>query len=343
MKKILLLILSVTLIISGCGKTNEPTTVAENTTTTTTVASTTPTPTTETTTDAEIASTVYPFTFKDARGRDVTIEKKPERIIPLTGSTLAMLTLAGGEAIAAASLSDNAAKPDYYDNIEKLGHMANIDVEKLISLEPDFVIVQGMQSKILPILEENNINYMFFSARTYSQTVETLKTFSKIIDKNEVAQAVIEEMEASKQSVLDRLPKDSNKTVAIVYVSGRSISLKLENSIAGDVVKTLGVKNIVEGSEPQRKGSDSTPFDLESIVMQNPDYILITSMVSADKSVEEVLKKHITDNTAWNAVPAVAEGRVFYLPQSHFLFNPLDKYPEAMEMIAETLWPEEFK
>lgn len=291
----------------------------------------------------ESKSTVYPFTFKDAKGRDVTIDKKPEKVIPLTGTTLGLFSKVGGKAIASADLSDNAPKPDYYSEIEHLGHMASIDVEKLVSLSPDFVMVQGMQAKILPVLEQNNINYLFFGAKTYKEVQDSIKLFAKINDSNDIADEIINKMDAKKEEIIAKLPSNDERKIAIVYVTGRGISLKLSNSIAGDVANLLGVKNITEGTKPEKMGSDSTPFDLEAIVAANPDAIFVTSMIPSDEKIEDVLLKHIKDNDAWKAVPAIKNKKLYFLPQSHFLFNPLDKYPEAMEMMAKDLWPKAFE
>ena len=287
--------------------------------------------------------TTYPLTVKDGMGREVVLEKKPEKLVALSGTTLNMLSLVDGKAVAGPSLSEGAPKPDYYGEIELLGHMASIDVEKLVMLKPDLVFMQAMSAKLVPVLEENGLPYYFFTGSTFKEIVENLRTISTMIGTEEKGLEVTKKLEAEVEAVLQKVPKEESKKVAIIHVTGNGITLALPNSIAGDIATQLGMENIAKPGEDTKKGSSTSPFSLEAIVEADPDVIYVTSMISADQNVEEALLHQIQDNEAWNTVRAVKEGRLFYLPQSHFLFNPLEKFPEAIEMMAKPLWPEAFK
>lgn len=314
---------------------------SETTTAATTEASTEAT--TEPTTAAKAPEVKYPLTITDDRGNEIVLEKAPERVVPLSGTTLYTFAIAGGKPIAGPTLSKTAPDPGGLEGIERLGHMANIDVEKLIGLNPDFVFIQAMNEKLVPVLQENKIPYYYFGAKSYEEIKAKIREFSMIAGDAQVGEDVVARMEKSIEEIKGQVPAHEEMKIAIVHVTGNGLSLKLSNSIAGDVASMLSLKNITEGLAPEKMGMDAVTFDLEMLVAQDPHAIFITSMVSADQNAEEVLKGHLKDSSAWALLTAVSEDRVFYLPQSHFLFNPVDRYDEAVKIFAKSLWPEAFK
>ena len=48
-------------------------------------------------------------------------------------------------------------------------------------------------------------------------------------------------------------------------------------------------------------------------------------------------------NPAWQTIPAVRDGRVYYLPQELFLLSPGIHYPEAVETMAKLVYPGVFQ
>lgn len=347
MKKtlILSLILILSLGLFACGEKNEPTPQApkEKAEVVKEEAKEETKPEEKETAPKEETKSLFPLTVTDDKGREITLEKMPKKVAALSGTTLYIYGLTGGTPIAGPSLSKNAPKPEGLGEIVELGHMANMDVEKLISLNPDFVLLQSMQAKLIPVLEENNIPYYYFNAKSLEEIKEKIMVFSKFSDHEEKAKEIIQKMDANIEATLAKISGKEMPQIAIMHVTGRGLSLKLSNSIAGDCAKMLGLKNITEGLTPEKMGMDSVTFDLEMLVAKNPERIFITSMVSQDENVEEVLKKHLQDSTAWSSLDAVKNGKVHYLPQSHFLFNPVDHYDEAIEMMAKDLWPEAFE
>lgn len=341
----LMIALALTLGLFGCAgapaTTAAPTTEASTASAATTAEVTTAAESTAATTEAD--ASVFPLTFTDDKGTEITLETKPEKVAALSGTTLYLYTLTGGKVIAGPSLSKAAPRAEGTPDYPELGHMANINVEELVTLEPDFVILQSMQTKIIPVLEQNGIPYMFFSAKTLEDIKAQILLFSKINDRPARGEEIVKALDKRIAETLEKLPENREHKIAIVYVSGRGISLKLPNSIAGDVARIIGLKNITEGLTPEKMGMDSVPFDLEMLVEENPEFVFVTSMVSADEKVEDVLLKHMQDSSAWSSLDAVANGKMYYLPQSHFLFNPVDQYGDAVKIMAEYLWPEAFK
>ena len=92
----------------------------------------------------------------------------------------------------------------------------------------------------------------------------------------------------------------------------------------------------------REKNPDAAPYSLETLVLQDPEAIFITSMgdVAEAKAGMDSLMQ---DSPAWQTIAAVREGRVYYLPQDLFLLSPGIHYPEAVASMAKCLYPEAFE
>ena len=164
-------------------------------------------------------------------------------------------------------------------------------------------------------------------------------TFGKILNNEEKANEKIEYLISQKELLESKAPKNGD-SIVILYVTGNGISVKLDNSIAGDVAKILGLKNIASDLKPDSIGSENTPLDIEYIVESNPDYVLVTSMVESNEEAIKIMEEEFNNNPIWSGVEAIKENKVIYLPQQYFLFNAGPYYDEAIEYMAMSIYPE---
>ena len=54
------------------------------------------------------------------------------------------------------------------------------------------------------------------------------------------------------------------------------------------------------------------------------------------------MAKSIETNEAWQAMGAVKNNRLYYLPQDLFLLSPGLRYPDAVQQMAQLIYPENF-
>lgn len=282
----------------------------------------------------------YPLTIKDDSGRTVTLEKKPEKIAAISGTILGPLYAVGGESIAKTDTKGGAPTPEGSKDLPAIGHVANIDVEKLVQLQPDLVLAQcGIHDKYKEVFEQNNIPYIMLEMKSYDDVVDKLQVLGDIVQNQDKSEELIKTLKTKVEYITKKLPKEQKK-VAILYVTSKDVSLKLNSSIAGNACEILNIKNIAEGEKPTKMGSDSTPFSMEKIVEQDPDMILVTTMVSSDEKAKETIKRELEGNPAWSGLKAVKEGKIKYLPQKYFLYNPGEKFYESIEYMAKAVYPE---
>lgn len=286
----------------------------------------------------------YPLTIQDYLKEKTILDKKPEKVAVLSGTPLNIWYDLGGKSICTSDISDNVKLiPEYEEEIKNLpaiGPVYNVDMEAIISHQPDLVIAQiGTQTNAAKKLKDMGFKVITTHIRGYDDVVATYRAFGKILQEEKKAEEKINKLEEQKEEIVSKLPKE-NKSVVILYVTSKTLSVKLDNSIAGDVANILNLENIASDLPPDTIGSESTPLDVEYIVEKNPDYILVTSMISSNEAAIKTMEEEFEKNPIWEGVDAVSEGRVVYLPQEYFLFNAGPYYAEAIEYMARGVYPE---
>lgn len=294
----------------------------------------------------EVSGQRYPLKVRDYLKVETVIEKKPERVAVLAGTQLNIWYQLGGKSICTSNLTDNVKLiPEFRDemkNLPTVGVVHTPDLEKIVELKPDLIISQaGSQAEEAQKLRDMGYKVITTYLKGYDDVISTYTAFGKILGEAEKADQFVSNMNKKKAELVSKLPAQ-NKSVVILYATSKSVAAKLDNSIAGDVAKILNIKNIASGSKPDSTGSETTPLDIEYIASQNPDYILVTSMISSNEAAKKTMDEQFAKNPAWKAVKAVNEGRVVYLPQEYFLYNAGSFYTEAIEYMARAVYPERF-
>ncbi|WP_313164490.1 ABC transporter substrate-binding protein [Sedimentibacter sp.] len=336
-KKILFMMIVIMLVsgISGCTKTNEAEELIN-------------TKDAEKTGSSQLYITVegdeYPLKVKDYLKQETVLEKKPEKVAVLSGTPLNIWYDLGGKSVCMSDVSDNIKLiPEYEEEIRKLpsiGPVYSIDMEAIVSFQPDLIIAQvGTQSVQAKKLREMGFNVITTHIRGYDDVLATYSAFGKILEQDEAAELKIEELRNQKNEIVSKLP-EGNKSVVILYITSRTLAVKLNNSIAGDIANMLQLENIASDLPPDTIGSETTPLDIEYIVKKNPDYVLVTSMISSNEEAIKAAEEEFSNNPVWSGVKAIKEGRVVYLPQEYFLYNAGPYYHEAIGYMAKSIYPE---
>ncbi|MCR5833588.1 MAG: ABC transporter substrate-binding protein [Selenomonadaceae bacterium] len=275
----------------------------------------------------------------DDIGRKVILTKKPERIVVTAAGFTEPLHAVGGNIVGRPDSKNQM--PDWAKDLPSVGQVFQIDTERLISCAPDLVIVnKGMNEKLLPLLDENKIPALVIEMKTYEDVKRGLRTFAKISGDPNKAEELIGAMDNDIAEILNRVPKE-NLRVAILHSTAQGLSVQLDGSIAGCVVKMFGWENVASGMTPLEKNPDAAPYSMETLAQQNPEIIFVTSMGNADEIRANMLKA-IDENKAWQAIGAVRDNRLYFLPQNLFLLSPGLNYPEAVKKMAQSIYPDKF-
>lgn len=276
----------------------------------------------------------------DQLDRQVVFKKKPERIAVTSSGFLEPLHELGGNIVGRPD--SRAQMPDWAkgSDIASIGRVYQIDVEQLLACRPDLVIInKGMNEKLLGVLDENEIDALVLDIKSYDSFKRVLRTFAILTDNEARGEDIIFNMDQEINAIIEDIPSEK-KRVAILHSTAQGLSVQLEGSIAGSIVKKLGWINVAEGMTPLEYNPDAAPYSMETLAEQNPEIIFITSMGPIDE-IKSDMEEMISSNPAWKTIEAAREGRVYYLPQDLFLLSPGLRYPEAFAMIADLVYPPE--
>ena len=275
----------------------------------------------------------------DDAGRTVSLDAKPQRIVPLSASFLEPLHAVNAPVVARVAAKTGIPEED--KSLPEVGNVYNINIEKVIAAKPDLIIAyKGMNDKYVSSFESNHIPVIVLEMRTYEQVKNTVKVMGVLSGFPDKGRQLIADMDNQMKAVQAKLPKDG-KRIAILHSTSQSVTVQLENSIAGSAAELLGLKNIAAGMTPLQSNPTAAPYSLETLAAANPDLIFVTTMGKME-TVRDAMMKNVESNPAWQALPAVQDGRVYFLPQEQFLLSPGIHYPEAVAYMAKLAYPELF-
>lgn len=280
------------------------------------------------------------LTVRDDAGRTVVLAEKPQRIVVLSPSFLDLLYAVGGKAAGRpSSTAKLSALPKQARKIAEVGFVYNINLEKVVALQPDLVIaMDGMHEALLPVLESNGIPVLMLKYKTYDDVFDKIVLFGAIAGTKAKAAATVQAIKSKLKRITDQLPAQPVK-IAILHATSKSVSLELESSIAGNTAKLLRLRNIAAASRPLESGATVTPYSLEKLVESDPDLIFVVTMGKAAE-IEKTMRADVESNPAWAVLRAVRQQKLFFLPSELFLLNPGLRIPEAAAYMAKLAYPE---
>ena len=289
----------------------------------------------------QAASSASAFaTIEDDLGREVVLEKKPERIVVTSASFLEPLHEVGGDVVGRPD--SKTQMPDYAKDKASVGRVYQIDTEKVLACEPDLVIInKGMNEKLVDTLEASGIKTLVVDSKSYENVKHMVQMFAAVTGEQEKGDTLIKTMDSKIAGTLQKLPKEKHR-IAILHSTNQGLTVQLEGSIAGSAAKMLGWENVAADETPLEKNPDAAPYSLETLVEKNPEIIFVTSMGKME-DIKASMEETIAGNPAWQALPAVQQKKLYYLPQDLFLLSPGIHYPEAVAYMAKLVYPEVFR
>ena len=303
MKKLMGLLVSITLltgILAGCAGTP----VQESSGT----SESTPIPTITNTPQTSVDEAAFPRTYTDARGKEVTIEKKPERIAVTTWMITEKLFALDTPPIAAdtvETMSTWASMKDYFEKyqVEDLG--TEVNVEKLLEMKPDIILATSSNEKILDQLEEIAPVIVFDVSLMFGDWQASTREVAKVIGEEAAAETFIDDLMTQITQTKEELSVDG-KTVGFLRLWSKTIYSMGVATCAAYYDESNGLGLEIPQGWPEEIGE----LSLEALTEMNPDYIFISS--SEDEAYMEELGK----NSVWNSLKAVKEGQVYSIDLS---------------------------
>ncbi|MEC1176899.1 ABC transporter substrate-binding protein [Metasolibacillus meyeri] len=270
----------------------------------------------------------FPVTIADALGKEITLEKAPEKIVSLTPSNTEILFGLNLEN-EVVGVSDNDDYPSEVAEKERIGGM-EFNVEKIISLQPDIVFAHESSMYTLgPALEQFESAgvtvFVVKNAATFEETYTSMEQIGKLTGKVEEAEKMVESIKGKLAELQAKVEGQEEKSAFVVVGTTPDIYAVGQNTFMNAMLKTINVQNVVEADEWPM-------YSAEDFVASNPSTIIVTY----EDDVAAIL-----NNPAFAEMDAVKNGAVYTVDGS-MTSRQGPRIADGVESIAKAIYPELF-
>ncbi len=281
------------------------------------------------------ASVTYPLTVTDDLGRTVTIEEEPQRIVSLAPSNTEILFALGlGDRVVGDTLYCDY--PDAALSVEKVGGYSDVDIEKVVSLDPDLILAEDIhKSDVIPALE--NLGYTVYAVVPYNlnDIMASITTIGMLAGATQEAESIVNDMQTRIDNIVEKtqgLAEDQKPSVLYVIWQEPIMSSGIDTPIYEMITKAGGI-SIVQ---------DETGFptlSLESVIDADPDVIICNVDYSYEGGDAPLV--FMQTESRLKTVSALINGKVYGINAS-LTNRPVARIIDGFEWMAAMIHPELF-
>ncbi len=268
-------------------------------------------------------------TFSDALGRIVTVDSSPRRIVAMAPSLTEMLYYLGlGDRVV------GVTKFSYYPPEARkkpsIGSYINVNVEKIISLDPDLAIgtADGNKPKVVKLLKRAGVPVYIVNPRKVRDVFSTMVALGELCGVGARAKDLASRLESRVNRVFEETTV-LRRPLVFLQINVRPIMTVNRNTFHHDLIRLAGGENMTR-DEP----ITYPRISLEEVIRRRPEVIIISSMERGG-TFEAVRRSWLK----WSSIPAVKAGRV-HLIDSDLLDRPSPRMVEGLEAMASMIHPE---
>lgn len=280
------------------------------------------------------------YTFVDSKGRQVVLQKAPEKVVALQGSYAEAWILAGGNLVGATEDAISERELDLGENVSVVGSVKEPNLEEIIHLDPDFIILSediASHEETAEVLEQAGIATAFFKVELFEDYLKMLDVFTDLTGKKENYQSYGVKIEEQIEEILTKAGKVKEEPkILFLRAFSKKITAKKDDNQTGRILADLHTDNIAS-----RHDSLLEDLSMEDIIMEDPDYIFVTTMGKEEEALKAFYARTESD-PAWNNLKAVKENHLYILPKELFHYKPNDRWGDSYEYLAKILYPEQF-
>ncbi|MDD2689829.1 MAG: cobalamin-binding protein [Candidatus Omnitrophica bacterium] len=257
-----------------------------------------------------------------------TVPNKP-RYISLAPSTTEILFALGLEE-EIVGVSSYCNYPLQVKTKEKVGSFSQPNIEKIVSLKPDYIFCTGLeQAQVIAQLKRLNLKVYVADPKNIKELFNSILQIGRITNRYNTAQALIAHMqkEIEKISAKVNLIPQKEKLKVFIEVWYAPLTTAGKGSFINELITLAGGINIA--SDTKRP---YTIFSAEQVIKRNPDCIILAYM-DKEKPVK-LLEKRL----GWNGISAVRNKRVYNDINPDLLLRPSPRITEGLKEIYQRLY-----
>ena len=218
-------------------------------------------------------------TVTDDYGRTVVVPAAPQRVVSLSPAvTDIMFALGAGDLLV--GRTDFCVYPDAAGDIPSIGGISNLNVERILSMQPDLIISGSMVGKKFTDQFDQMGTPMVcvIEKPKFEALYDNIKAIGKLVGKEHEADSLIENLKLRMESLLAHSDSSQNTQLpSVYYVVGFGAGGNFTaggNTFINDIIRMAGGRNIAEDIE-------GWSYSLEALVKEDPNFIIVRREDSA--------------------------------------------------------------
>ena len=212
----------------------------------------------------------FPLEVTDQVGRQVRIEKLPERIISLSPANTEIVYALGLEQ-KLVGVTNFCDYPEAAKEKTKVGGFSTIDIERVIEMQPDLILAAELhKEEVIPALWRVGLPVVCVYPTNLEEVLEGISLVGKCTGKEEEASQLVNEMRGRIEVITNKAASlteaQKPRVFSIIWHDPlMSVGLGLRH----DLIVEAGGINIVE-----ELGEEYPSVSLEWVIDKNPEVII---------------------------------------------------------------------
>jgi len=221
--------------------------------------------------------------------------------------------------------------PPQVKNKEKVGDFSHPNIEKILSLKPDYIFCTGLeQAQVVWELKQMNLNVYVADPMNIDELFNTISDIGRITNKTIEAEQLIQKMKEEIGAITLRtnlIPQDERVKV-FVEIWHEPLTTAGKGSFIDELIVLAGGINIAH--DIPRPYSN---FSSEKVVSLNPGCIILAYM---DRDAPLNL---VSGRLGWDRIDAVKNKRVFNDIDPDILLRPGPRITRGLKELYQRLYP----
>jgi iron complex transport system substrate-binding protein len=260
--------------------------------------------------------------YTDDTGRTVTIDGTVETVVSLSpANTEILFAIGAGDMVIGDTEFCNY--PEEALAIENVGGFSTVNVERIIELDPDVVFGEAGHEEVAEQLGQAGIPVFMTMGVDFETVMQDISIIGEIIGHGEEADALVASLTERTQDVLSQT-KDLEQRKSVLYL------------LWDDPVMSAGpgtfIHEVIEGAGGENMAGDAESswpiYDMESIVIADPDVIILAPHGGSGISAEELM-----DDPVWSTINAVKDNNVYEISNADTILRPGPRIVDALEEV----------
>ncbi len=268
----------------------------------------------------------------DHVGRTVHIPEKIERIVCLAPS-LTECVFALGQGDRVVGVTQYADHPPEASQLPKVGSYVNLDLEKIVALQPDLCLAtrDGNPKSVIQRLQGVGIPVYALDPRDLGSMLDCLMALGEVLQAENQAAELVNKLRSRIERVKGIVQQADRRPRVFFQIGISPIVSAGTNTFIHEIIELAGGVNLAAGSAAYPR------YSREEVLVMNPEVIIVTSMSGQGKRLQQAMRMW----EGYGRIQAVKEGRIHSVIADRFN-RASPRLVRGLEQLARLLHPSLF-